>query len=153
MRRPGLYGALVPLFTIERRSPLPVEAAWRRLTDWERHGSHVPFTTIVVTTTPPSRLGTRITARTGIGPVRIDDPMEVVVWAPPADGGPARCRMEKRGSVITGWAEFEIRPDGGGSLTVWREDLRVRGLPRLFDAATAWSGRLVFGRVLRGLLR
>lgn len=146
------YAHGVALFRVERRSRLPVDEAWRRLTRWERHGAHTPLTTVTVTSAPPAGPGTTFVARTGVGRAGFDDPMEVVFWDPPGHGRPGRCRLEKRGSVISGWAEIEVHPDGGGSRVVWREELRVRGLPRLFDAPTARAGRLFFGRTVAGLL-
>lgn len=137
---------------IERRTPLTAGEAWRRLTAWERHARHVPFTAITVATAPPTAVGTRFTARTGIGRAAFDDPMEVVRWEPPGRDRPGRCRLEKRGRVVTGWAEVEVAGRNGGAVVVWREELRVRPLPRLFDAPTAWAGRLLFGRVVSGLL-
>ncbi|MBY8888265.1 SRPBCC family protein [Streptomyces sp. PTM05] len=140
------------LFRITRRTPLTAAEAWRRVTDWERHAAPVPLTAITVTTAPPTGPGTRFTARTSVGPVGFDDPMEVTRWQPPRDGGPGLCRLDKRGSVVTGWAEIEVRPGVNGSIVQWREDLRVAALPSAFDGATAWSGRLLFGRVLGRLL-
>ncbi|CAM5706757.1 SRPBCC family protein OS=Streptomyces alboniger OX=132473 GN=CP975_28775 PE=4 SV=1 [Streptomyces alboniger] len=93
-------------------------------------------------------MGTVFVARTSLGPAGFDDPMEVVGWHPPEDTAPGRCRLEKRGSMVTGWAEFEVRPTTAGSTVLWREDLRVRGLPRLFDGVLAASGRFMFGRVV-----
>ncbi|MCZ2527089.1 SRPBCC family protein [Streptomyces sp. HB2AG] len=140
------------LIRIERASRLSPRDAWQRLTDWERHAAHVPLTGIDVTTPPPTGVGTVFVARTGIGRLRFDDPMEVVRWEPPQDGRPGHCRMEKRGRVVTGWAEIEVAPRGPGSWIVWREEARVERLPRLFDPVTALSGRLLFGRVVTGLL-
>jgi hypothetical protein len=144
---------VVALFSIERVSALPVGEAWRRVTDWERHARHMPLTTIAVTTPPPTRVGTWFVGRTGIGPLSFEDPMEVVRWDPPAEGSDhGSCRLEKRGRVVTGWAEIEVRPHGAGpaSRVVWREELRVRGLP--FDGLTASAGRFFFGRAVSGLL-
>ncbi|GAA2446953.1 SRPBCC family protein [Streptomyces macrosporus] len=138
---------------IRRRTPLSAEEAWRRLTTWEHHARHVPFTTIAVDTPPPTRVGTRFTARTGAGRVGFDDPMEVVRWEPPAWDRPGRCRMEKRGSTIAGWAEVEVIGQGAGALVVWREEVRVGALPWLPDALVAPAARLLFGRVVSGLLR
>ncbi|MGR4879995.1 hypothetical protein ACIPUC_11240 [Streptomyces sp. LARHCF249] len=60
----------------------------------------------------------------------------------------------KRGRAVTGWAEIEVRPlPAGGSEIHWREDLRLRGLPRALDPVVALAGRLLFSRVLRALLR
>lgn len=137
---------------IERSSRLPAGEAWRRLTDWERHGEHIPLTRITVATAGPTRVGTRIVAHTGVGRAGFDDPMEIVRWEPPADAGPGHCRLEKRGSTVTGWAEIEVASRGRGSRIVWREELRVARLPRLADPLTLWSGRRLFGRTVAGLL-
>ncbi|OON77408.1 Immediate-early protein 2 [Streptomyces tsukubensis] len=153
----------MPLLTIERISPLPVREAWRRLTDWHRHADVVPLTRVDVTTPPPTHIGTLFVARTGVGPVRFDDPMEVVEWQPPESAGasdspggasdtPGRCRLEKRGSLVLGWAEIEVAPHGSGSSVLWRESLGVRFLPPLFDTPLAAAGRHMFGRAVDGLL-
>ncbi|WP_326592557.1 hypothetical protein [Streptomyces sp. NBC_01294] len=86
--------------------------------------------------------------------ITFDDPMEVVVWRPPAEGGPpGLVRLEKRGRSVTGWAEIEIRPlAGGGTEVHWREDLRLRGLPRALDPVVAAAGRFLFGRAVARLL-
>ncbi|MFJ1646267.1 SRPBCC family protein [Streptomyces sp. NPDC088258] len=144
------------VFRIDRTPPLLADEAWRRLTDWPAHANGVPFTRISVVTPGPTRVGTRFVARSGIGPAAFDDPMEVVHWQPPAPGVPGRCRLEKRGRAVTGWAEIRVREDvaGGGVTRVcWEEDLRVGRLPRLFDPLTARTGRVVFGRAVDRLLR
>ncbi|GAA3779793.1 SRPBCC family protein [Streptomyces phyllanthi] len=143
------------LFLLERLTPLPVDQAWHRLTHWERHGDVVPLTRVTVLTPPPTREGTAFVARSGVGPLAFDDPMEVVTWRPPArDTATALCRMEKRGRFVTGWAEFEVRPYGdGGSRVLWREDIAVRLLPRAFDRPLERTARWMFGRALDGLLR
>ncbi|MFE7980400.1 SRPBCC family protein [Streptomyces shenzhenensis] len=141
-------------FLLQRTAPLPVDEAWRRLTEWPRHGDAVPLTRVAVVSGPPTRVGTRIVARTGIGPFAFDDPMEVTVWCPPADGEPGLVRLAKRGRVVLGWAELEVRPGPGGRTRVlWREDLRIRGLPPLFDPLLTRAARAVFGRAVNSLLR
>jgi hypothetical protein len=142
------------LFEVSARTSLSPDEAWRRLVDWPRHADHVPMTSMRVLTSAPSGVGTVIVARTGLGPVGFDDPMEVTEWAPPTDDEAGFCRLEKRGSAVTGWAELTITPEpGGGSTAIWREDVRVWRLPGLFDRPTAMSSRLLFGRVLHHLLR
>ncbi|MFJ8358165.1 SRPBCC family protein [Streptomyces sp. NPDC093984] len=137
------------LFRLERLTPLPVEQAWLRLTDWPRHADVVPLTRVTVLTPGPTGVGTVFVARSGVGPLAFDDPMEVVDWRPPT-----RCRMVKRGGVVTGWAEFEVRPHGdAGSRVVWREEIAVRRLPGLFDPPLGWLARRMFGRAVDGLLR
>ncbi|WP_406378994.1 SRPBCC family protein [Streptomyces sp. NBC_00197] len=142
------------LFVLERASSLSVAESWRRLTDWPRHADVVPLTRVIVRTPPPTGPGTVFVARSGIGPLAFDDPMEVTVWRPPLDGGPGRCRLEKRGRFVTGWAEIEVHPaDGGGSRVVWREDVNVRGLPGLADRPLERSARWMFGRAADALLK
>lgn len=150
------------LFTLERRSSLPADRTWRRLTDWPRHADVVPLTRVTVRTPPPTGEGTVFVARSGIGPLAFDDPMEVAVWQPPEGAAAGVCRLVKHGSFVTGWAEIEVRPyggdggDGGGagaSRVLWREDLRVRWLPGVFDRPLGWLARRMFGRAVDGLLK
>ncbi|MFE5622580.1 SRPBCC family protein [Streptomyces virginiae] len=144
----------MPVIRIIHRTSVPVAEAWSRLTDWERHGAQVPLTRTIIETAPPTHAGTIFTARTGVGRITFDDRMEVVVWRPPADGSPGLVRLEKRGRAVTGWAEIEIRALAtGGSEVHWREELRVRGLPRALDPAVAAAGRLLFTRAIARLLR
>ncbi|MFF8033739.1 MULTISPECIES: SRPBCC family protein [unclassified Streptomyces] len=141
-------------FLVQRTAPLPVDEAWRRLTEWPRHDDGVPLTRITVTTPPPTGEGTRILARTGLGPLAFDDPMEVTLWQPPVDGSPGLCRLEKRGRVVLGWAEIEVGPGPGGRARVrWREEIRLRFLPAAMDGVVARAGRQVFGRAVNRLLR
>ncbi|WP_406134775.1 SRPBCC family protein [Streptomyces sp. NBC_01089] len=140
-------------FRVERHSALPPEEAWRRLTRWELHAALVPLTRISVVTPGPNRVGTVFVAHTGVGPAGFDDPMEVVRWDPPLPGRPGFCDLEKRGRVVLGRAGIEVRPEGRGCRVVWHEELRVARLPGVFDGLTAWSGRLLFGRAVAGLLR
>ncbi|MER6476642.1 SRPBCC family protein [Streptomyces filamentosus] len=139
-------------FRVVRRVPLAPEEAWRRLTDWPAHGRRVPLTRTTVLTPGPNRVGTRFTARTGLGPLAFDDPMEVVRWEPPRDGRPGVCLLEKRGRLVRGRAGIEVAAEGGGTRVVWTEELAVRGVPAFFDGVLARAGRVVFGRALDGLL-
>ncbi|GAA3503884.1 SRPBCC family protein [Streptomyces prasinosporus] len=141
-------------FLVRRTAPLPLDEAWRRLTAWPRHGEAVPLTRVSLRTPPPTGEGTVIVARTGLGPLSFDDPMEVTVWQPPEGDSPGLCRLEKRGRVVRGWAELEVRRGPGGRARVlWREEIRVRAVPALFDGVLGRAGRLVFGRELNRLLR
>ncbi|MFE6336042.1 SRPBCC family protein [Streptomyces sp. NPDC057806] len=141
-------------FELERTAPLSLDEAWRRLTEWPRHGEVVPLTRVTVVTPGPNRQGTVFVARSGLGPLAVDDRMEVTVWRPPAEDAPGLCRLEKRGRVVLGWAEIEVRPGPGGrARVVWREELRVRLLPGLFDRPLRAAGRWMFGRAANRLLR
>ncbi|MFD8634234.1 SRPBCC family protein [Streptomyces sp. NPDC059533] len=144
----------MPAIRIVHQTPLPPSESWKRVTDWAGHGAQVPFTRTIIETPGPTRVGTIFTARTGVGRVTFDDPMEVVLWRPPEGTGTGLVRLEKLGRVVTGWAEIEIhRSPTGGSEIQWREDLRLRGLPRALDPLVARAGRHLFGRALARLLR
>ncbi|MEW2805798.1 SRPBCC family protein [Streptomyces massasporeus] len=141
-------------FLLERTVPLPLDEAWRRITRWPGHGEAVPLTVVRVVPPGPTREGSRVVARSGAGPLAFDDPMEVTVWQPPQAGAAGMCRMEKRGRVVLGWAELEVRPGPGGrTRVIWREEIRIRFLPSLFDGVVRRSSRYVFGRALNRLLR
>ncbi|MFS8204645.1 SRPBCC family protein [Streptomyces sp. CWNU-52B] len=143
------------LFLVRRDTPLGTDEAWRRLTTWDRHAEVVPLTRVRVLTAAPRGAGTVFVARTGVGPVAFDDRMEVADWQPPRDGAPGLCRLVKRGRLVVGWAEIEVRPaaeSDGGSRVLWREELGVRGLPRAFDPVLGRAGRWMFGRAVDGLL-
>lgn len=147
------YHALMPAIRIVHRTHLPAAEAWLRLTDWERHGAQVPLTRTIIETPPPTRVGTIFTARTGVGRITFEDPMEVTVWRPPTADAAGLVRLEKLGRAVTGWAEIEIRPRGtAGAEIHWREDLRLRGLPRALDPVVTAAARLLFGRALAHLL-
>ncbi|MFI5428508.1 hypothetical protein [Aeromicrobium sp. UC242_57] len=47
---------------------------------------------------------------------------------------------------------LSVEPAGAGSRVTWREDIRVRGVPRYFDGLTRASSRALFSRVIDGLL-
>jgi hypothetical protein len=130
----------VALIEIVREVRLSPDDAWRRVTAWERHGEFVPLTRIALT---PRGFD----AFTGIGPVGFHDPMDVVEWREPSF-----CRLQKRGRLVTGWAELEVEPHAGGSRVTWREDIHVRGMPAFMDGVTKASSRALFSRVVDGLL-
>jgi hypothetical protein len=130
----------VALFEIVREVAWGPAESWKRLTDWEAHGRSVPLTVV-------TRTGSGFIARTGVGPIGFDDPMEVVRW-----DAPSFCRLEKRGSVVTGWAELSVEPLADGSRVTWREDIHVRGVPHVLDGLTRAVSTKVFSRVIDGLL-
>lgn len=128
------------LIEIVREVALTPVEAWRRLTDWPKHGEYVPLTSI--TLTPRG-----FDAFTGIGRVGFHDPMDVV-----ESRQPAYCRLEKRGRVVKGWAELSVDPLRAGCRVTWREEIRVTGVPRAFDGMIRASSRRLFSRVIDGLL-
>lgn len=141
-------------FLVERTVPLPLDETWHRLTEWSRHSAVFPQTRVTVATPPPPRQGTVLVARTGFGPLAVNDLMEVTVWHPSGVDTAELCRLEKRGRVVTGWVEIEVRPGPGGrSRVTWREELTVRPLPRALDDTVGSAARWAFGRGVNRLLR
>ncbi|GAB7183816.1 hypothetical protein ATKI12_3647 [Kitasatospora sp. Ki12] len=139
-------------FVLTRRSPLPPSVCWERLTAWPRHGERVPFTRVTVARGTGREVGDLVLARTSLGPLRFDDPMEIVELTAPAPGRDGLCRLAKRGRPVRGGAVLRVRAVDGGSEARWAEELRITGLPRPADPLIAAAGRLVFGRVLDRLL-
>ncbi len=141
-------------FEIVRHTGLSASQAWERLTDWERHGEHIPLTSIEMRGVIRSAVGEAFTARTAVGPLRFDDPMTVTYWQPPEGERPGLCRVVKEGRVVTGWAVLTVMPQGRvGSTISWREDAGFRAVGGLLNWPTRIGGRLVFGRVIDRLLQ
>lgn len=128
------------VFEISRDVAYSVDEAWARVTDWSRHGDLIAFTEVVTTSSG-------INGRTRIGPFGFDDPMDITVWDPPR-----RCRLEKRGRLVPGWAEITVEPRGSGARVRWTEDVDVRGVPGFLDPVKRAVSRRIFGRLLDGLL-
>jgi hypothetical protein len=148
----------VALFEVQRDSVLPASQAWGRLTDWRRHGDFIPFTEVLVTTSGPAKTrddgretGAMFVARTSLGPLHFDDPMEVTYWQPP-DDGPGMCRLVKTGRVVTGWAVLTVTPSATGCSIAWREDAAVRFTGPLLSLPTKIAATRVFGRLVDHLL-
>ncbi|MFE7131774.1 SRPBCC family protein [Streptomyces sp. NPDC057638] len=140
-------------FRLTRSVAAGPEEVWRRVTDWRAHAARVPLTRLASVRGEPVGPGTLVVVRSGIGRFGVDDPMEVVRWEPPAPGVPGRCRLEKRGRVVRGWAEITVLGRERETLVVWEEELAVWPLPRGLDPLVARVGRRMFGRALDGVLR
>ena len=140
------------LFEVTRHTQHEVDVAWSRLTDWERHGDFLPFTTVVLTGVIRDEVGAAFLARTSFGPLHVDDPMDVTVWEPPLWERPGRCEIAKRGRVVRGGAILTVTKIDEGSLINWSEDASVRWIGRLIDLPSRIVGQRVFGRLVDGLL-
>lgn len=141
-------------FQITRRTTHPAAWAWERLTDWERHGGLIPFTTVTMLPGPTSGVGSGFNARTSIGPFHFDDPMVITFWQPPNGPEAGICRIVKQGRAVTGWAVLTVTPGvvDGGAVVVWRESATVAGVGALLAWPNAVLGKLVFVRLVDALL-
>ena len=99
--------------------------AWRRVTDWERHGEFVPLTRMRVDRDPATGQLSFV-ARTSVGPLGFDDVMAVTYSQPPTETEPGVVRIVKQGKVVLGWAVLTVTPAGSGSEVRWHEEARLR---------------------------
>jgi hypothetical protein len=124
-------------------------ATWAVVTDWERQGEWMPLTSVVLDPGSGHGLGARLTARSGVGPAAVTDPMVVDVWAPPT-----YCEVVHQGRVVTGRGVFRVEPLGPDrSRFTWEEILDGRGARRLLDRAAGPATRLLLGVAVRRLAR
>ncbi|MGH8823458.1 MAG: SRPBCC family protein [Jiangellaceae bacterium] len=93
------------------------ERVWSELTDWEGQGRWMPATQ--VRSVDGHRVGGRITARTGLGPLSFVDTMTVTRWEPPR-----LCEVMHTGRVVRGPGAFAVEPVGPDRCrVVWEEHL------------------------------
>jgi carbon monoxide dehydrogenase subunit G len=99
----------------------PPEDVWAAIVDWERQGGWM-FLTAVTVEPGGHRVGERFTARTALGPLGFDDPMEVTRWDPPH-----RADVAHHGNVVRGSGSFVVTPAPGGAWLTWVEELDLPG--------------------------
>jgi hypothetical protein len=141
----------LPTFEVVRQTPLSAPRAWERVTDWQCHEQFAPLTTIRVTRDADS--GREIfVARTAIGPLGFDDPMEVTYSLPPTETSSGLARIVKTGRVVLGWAVLTVTPTPTGSEVRWLEEARLRGTAGPLAALVNLPVKIGFGHLLSGLL-
>jgi carbon monoxide dehydrogenase subunit G len=125
-----------------------VERCWAVLTDWVGQSEWMPMTTVQVES-GDGALGTKLRARTGLGPAAVLDPMEIDVWQPPH-----RCEVRHDGRIVTGRGVFLVEDIGSGrSRVTWEEQLDSTGARKLLDRAAAAPTKAMLGVALRRLAR
>lgn len=100
----------------------PAATVWHVVTDWPGQREWIMGTRVAVQGPGDGRrLGARLDAFTGIGPVGFTDPMEVVEWDPPR-----RCVVTHLGRVVRGDGIFEVAELGPAhSEFRWTERLEL----------------------------
>ena len=79
----------------------------------------MPLTRVEVVEGDGRSIGTRVLARTGVGPAAAVDPMVVEVWEPSR-----RCEVRHVGRVVRGRGVFDVEAVGPGrSRFTWEEHL------------------------------
>jgi hypothetical protein len=138
-------------FDVVLRTDLDATEAWRRVTDWERHGDFAPLTRVSVDVDEATGCP-RFVARTSLGPVGFDAPMLVTHFQPPTAESPGVTRIVKQGRVVLGWAVLTVTAVDGGSEVRWHEEARVRGSIAPTTAVVNLVVKGGFRRLLSSLL-
>ncbi len=128
-----------------------VDDAWALITDWPAQSRWIAFTKVSIVREADG-VGSRFTGRTRLGPIWFDDPMEVTIWDPPVAGGRGYCKVQKFGPWLLGTAEIEVAPasDGaGGAVVTWRETVKTRGVPSVFNPIVRASIGILFRSTMR----
>jgi len=107
--------------TVELRTP--GSEAWAYVADWPRQREWIPMTRVEVVDSG-DRVGGRIRAWTGIGPVGFWDSMTITELETTASGG--TCSVLHTGKVVRGTGRFAIVATGESTcLFEWSETLDV----------------------------
>jgi hypothetical protein len=126
-----------------------VECTWEMVTNWRRQGEWMPMTEVRVSAGEPMGVGSKLSARSGIGPASFVDPMVIDVWSPPH-----RCEVVHLGKVVTGRGVFTVEElPGGRSRFTWREELDSVGVRKVIDRAGLPPTRVLVNVALNRLAR
>ena len=130
------------------------QAVWRWAVDWRRQRLWMPLTDVRHVDGPELGVGTRVVARTGVGPLGFDDRMTVT-----AVDQPRTYEVLHTGSLVQGVGVFAVepRPTAAGERArfVWWERVEVPGGPlaRVLWLVGEPLTRLAFGWALRRFAR
>ena len=107
--------------TLRVRVPVqaPPEVVWAAVTDWPAQHEWIPGTMVGVVHGDGRSVGSRLFGFTGVADIGFLDHLEITEWQPPH-----RCRMRHLGTLLRGYGEFAVEPNGAGGATfVWTEEL------------------------------
>ena len=126
----------------------------------DAHTRFIPLTTLRGDGTGGRRLraGSRFVAHTALGPIGVDDVMEVRRFdAPTSSTSSGRAALVKTGRLIGGDIDVTVAPATAGrgprTHVEWRQYITLRGIPAVADPLVAGVARLAYATVLRRLLR
>ncbi|CAN5524307.1 SRPBCC family protein [soil metagenome] len=105
------------------RSPTDV---WQVVEPVETHVEWMQDAVRIDFTTDQRRgVGTRFMCRTKVGPMTLDDHMEITAWQPPTADEPGVMGVSHSG-LVSGSGRFELSPIDDGTRTrfAWTEELR-----------------------------
>lgn len=147
-------------FTVTLTAPITAAEMWRRVWNLDAHTEVIPFTRLRGDGVGPGaslRAGSCFVARTGVGPLGIDDVMEVRRFDPPTRSRPGQAHLDKTGRVIGGDIDVRVENDTSGSsgprsTLAWQQNIRLVGVPALADPIVGFVARLAYRHVLGRLL-
>ncbi len=141
-------------FSITTGVAAPASEVFSRLVDWDAHSATIPFTRLHHD--GPARVGQRFVARTGVGRLGFDDPMEVRLLRRPAGDRPGDAagvaEVAKSGRVVAGRVRWTVTPTSSGARVDWEQQIVIPWLPRQLDPFVGLVGRAAYGAGLRRLV-
>jgi uncharacterized protein YndB with AHSA1/START domain len=139
----------VAAITVSADFDAPPATVWRVIEPIEDHVQWMADARSIQFATSQRRgVGTRFTCETAIGPLRVDDQMEITEWQP------ERTMGVRHHGLVTGSGRFVLAPldDGQRTRFTWHEELRFPswlGGP----VAAGLGGTAILRRIWRGNLR
>jgi len=95
----------------------PTHDVFEAALDWPAQARWMPLTRVELVGGDGRSVGSRVVARTGLGPLAAVDPMVVEVWEPHQ-----RCEVRHEGRIVQGRGVFRVEPLGDGrSRFIWEE--------------------------------
>lgn len=140
------------VLVVERECSASVAELWRVATDWPGHGRFFPLTTVHADPGQCS-VGTRVTATTRVGPLRLRDPMVITSWEPPGERG--ECELQKEGRVLAGRTTLLVERTADGSRLRWSTDVGPAGrrTRRVLAPLSKITALPLYRHVVRGIVR
>jgi hypothetical protein len=127
----------------------PVGTVFDAALDWNAQGRWMPLTTVQLVGGDGRSVGSRVVARTGIGPFVAVDPMVVDVWEPNR-----RCEVRHDGRVVRGRGVFKVESvEGRRSRFIWEEQLPDGGAYARLARLSAPANRFFFRLAVRRFAR
>jgi hypothetical protein len=140
-------------FEVLHRFDDPPRVVWDELVDWNGHAAWIPMTRMDVEPGDPTAVGARFTAYTGLGPLALEDRMEVVRCDWSEESATGDCEVTKLGPILRGRAGFTVRPDGDGAVLEWIEDVEVPYTPQFVAPVLGRLGAIGFKGGMRKLAK
>ncbi|MDO5630149.1 MAG: hypothetical protein Q4G43_17685 [Mobilicoccus sp.] len=141
-------------FTVDLDATCPPDEAWRRIWNLDAHSRVIPLTRLRGDGTGGGQLrpGSTFIARTGLGPLAVDDVMTVRRFDAPTGETPGHAHVDKSGRVVHGNIDATVEGSSRGSHLTWTQEIRLLGVPRLADPVVAVVARAAYSSVLKQLL-